>query len=1779
MARFDDTNPLWMGNESVYGFLRVPPTELGIHRIGLQITKGVNDTFAQLDVYKLPLGTDGDAMDLDSPLMASMPVSDWVPTLLAQIKEDSMFNLELGGSYNLFVGRSASPSCPLRRYAFYSSSKQDFAPSMPSPQRAYHLFGNITGRAYAHPTMTHDTTGVFLGQYSTVNGFCFCPVVEGIKQVMCRVRIGATEEPCSLFETAQALLGKAQPLSHVFSPKTSTQQDMSCSMALDWPRLPNTLRDGSPGPSSDEEFKRASDQANRKCHVLDRLKKFQYKYQSVPEFASPGPGSHVNGVCQTRRLTYISEDSRAGMSGYRCVRGALERNRTLVRCAGKAAMPVLPRPTQRFPPATVDKAGSTRRTRCNACSPPPRFITRSGQPMPPESSFGRPFRVSAERMMAKDLRDAVCGEDQACPILNRSAWRAGEFMHNFLFRPASLFVATGAPAKAQQGSTAPTDDSPKWVDHGWVYCPDRESLRTGKGCKGSIARDVWQRSKTTVCPHMVRSLSSNGSRGGVSPTPFFNIDRFTQAVNLAYAEAQTLVKKANCIASGNFTCLPRPWVYHPASFVPSNQEWAAKSVLDYYRDVDATACPRTQAEQDLLEYNQRFMRGCPANSMRFFEQVLAIVRLVATTLTYILATVASMTFKFVTLLFSGANTGLRSTMQTAREEIAKDWQWIKKEASNMLSGINQLLMDMVFSTGQIGRLLLAFLKDVCGFVNKYYNWFLKVWCQYFQSYLSGFLTKLRKGLSMIAAGFEILQDFMDATFQGVMPAAFIAKYGQSLFQNQLIEKYSQPTASKNKYLTKIQTKMRIYTSSMSRGTKTALKGMAGIGVLGTLLGIGIGAYDAYQDIQGAMLYPSNFTLFDFSGVFDGIDKFMEFLANEDTCMVYRVSLKYGIKTELFTCFDNTLLDNPALSNLAATSIAPTLCWANAVESLGQSNLFSCHSGSTCCPDDECSTPIVCDDCPTPRFEGELRYGCNTLTQQCQCAVAQDTYTPCTSNQQCGGSGQCVLASLMSSVSYGTIPCKDCQTSNVFCAITPSGYPGQCTCYMDNSMPKALCSDTSGVATAVSGTRLCGYSAASTAQDTVWQFTLDQLAMVPCLQATTAICSTVWLTPTSSVRMAVAIPPLRVSGARRRLLWDDAPGGEDPYAYDGDFETFGAEEAREILAAPGWEAAAAPCGELARRHAARETLGTLERHELHRCAYWRFVGRRVTETLNLTGLAAHDTFLLSAEDLASALSHQDALLDLITTPWVLVQALMYHPWLRPLRAAGTVLANALERTEWMQQWLESLGEDSEAEELLEFVTGEREAGEQEHELQGFLNWSQWQTELRAQRMINPKKPHEKNIPRKLKQHNKIISNTKGGHVVNVTIHGSRSLLSVISDIQLVQAMSAKVSTGGDVNPAVPQQIAQLWGAGPFAWPPRYEYGVGACPVGVSILDISSQSLTVLVLYYANWERPVPPIDRSFRAALPRISWIQNGTRAFVQTAPERARTWSSAVFHYVTGTLLGLGPADIVDFFSGSGAWSLEWLVVSLTQCDLGAAVSCSRHKRDLLMSIVVFVLMYTMIQWLASVTGLSVLSSAFFYAAPLMLLWYVYGVAPSCFPILPTCLVSDLVAFIEYLAPDTITLPPELLCDRNNTTNATCLRPCSDLNFTTWADTLAFAVCDTDPEWCAFLARVDANGTFAVLLAPFQVSPFVFQVSPHPTDSDSFAAGCTAGKAFLDHGATPDHHAPHRLPYLHVGHMDFSASDPDPVDCVISCGWVIFDQSGFVGPEFLFIGCTNLGLS
>jgi hypothetical protein len=225
-----------------------------------------------------------------------------------------------------------------------------------------------------------------------------------------------------------------------------------------------------------------------------------------------------------------------------------------------------------------------------------------------------------------------------------------------------------------------------------------------------------------------------------------------------------------------------------------------------------------------------------------------------------------------------------------------------------------------------------------------------------------------------------------------------------------------------------------------------------------------------------------------------------------------------------------------------------------------------------------------------------------------------------------------------------------------------------------------------------------------------------------------------------------------------------------------------------------------------------------------------------------------------------------------------------------------------------------------------------------------------------------------------------------------------------------------------------------------------------------------------LYYTNFEARQRPAPKTLRGNLPDWSWT---VPASENRTDAPSSSWASWLFRSALG-VVGLQPKHVVAFFAeDEQKWSLTWFFVSLTRCDLASTLTCSRHERDVIMSTVVFAMLFLVVYLVTQAMGVTFLAILFLLSYPAFILWYAYGLPPSCTPLLPTCLLSDVLDAVETLVPQQILFPNSLLCDGQN---QECLRPCADLGFVNWVDPLAYAVCDTDDWLCTALQDLGPTG-------------------------------------------------------------------------------------------------------
>jgi hypothetical protein len=606
----------------------------------------------------------------------------------------------------------------------------------------------------------------------------------------------------------------------------------------------------------------------------------------------------------------------------------------------------------------------------------------------------------------------------------------------------------------------------------------------------------------------------------------------------------------------------------------------------------------------------------------------------------------------------------------------------------------------------------------------------------------------------------------------------------------------------------------------------------------------------------------------------------------------------------------------------------------------------------------------------------------------------------------------------------------------------------------------VCNDLSGMETGVDSSKLCGYLHGQGTAAAAQSFDMESIMVVPCSLVYTGVCATVFNTgfSRSTLRMVVAVS-LRAgttSGGGRRLLMDEdvvpEPGPPVHHdAYASDYELLNSEALHKLLMAPGWNTTAAPCSSLALAYQAGPPLGVLETFELHKCGFWRFVGRRV---LRRHGLLAevHDTFLLSTDDLLFALMASDgAWLALARNPSVFGSALLYHPWMKPLRALGVLIANQLERIRWIRDI------DADVHEALFGDTPTRKTDR--HDARKTYNHT------RRPRRIK-KTPR---FPQTASDQQASDQQASVDQEIHASRRPGRRLLSVIDTAKDVARYSGQIIEGIPfTRGSVPVRVAGAWSTASFVWPPVYDYSSEACPLALSMLHMGRQVVAVNALYFQAFRAEQPSrIDRSLRGNMPAWTWID--TIATPAALANRTRSWASAAFHWVLD-LGGIRPAHLVAFFRSDKKWSLQWILETSIKCDLASVLTCSRHDKDLVMSSVVFLLGYFAVSTVCGALGLGFLSVMYALSYPWFILWYVFGMGPSCFPMVPTCLLSDIIATAETLVPAALMFPPDLLCHPEETAlNQTCLRSCEELNFTGWEDPLAFAVCDTDARTCRYL--------------------------------------------------------------------------------------------------------------
>ena len=1620
-----------------YGFLSIPGDEIGVTAIGLSIVQEQGEE-PYLIVDRLPLQSESGFME---HWKTSKMSGGWVKKL----KEAFDYEDGLHAAEQRARGRSAW-DCPMRRAAFYSQSVGDpFVPALPSPGRSRRIFGNLTMGKSAHPTLVVGRDGSALGYYTTANGFCFCPSNMSSEQPQCMVSLSNTVHDCSLKRTIDALKG-AWVQSYVFPPATASGGDSTCRMQFDWPYVGGTLRDGTTHSGA---YAYSSDPLKRQCHVLDRLKPFLYRYKPGTELQKD-PGSTIDqgGVCHTGRATRIGSDVKARLTTTRCVKQSETDSLIDVSCEDGTTMTLSKE--RSVPLDGMVSAVASSRKRCATCTAPPTFINSKEQPLQAESSFGIPFRFSASRAAALDLREMVCGSDTAkCDgIINPAAWTSANFMRTLLTAPKTLF-SVGASAEPNAQSQLRRDTA--W-DTDWVFCNTTSELKAGK-CSGQIPEKSWRANRFQSCYKTVRDLTRD-SPDTMSSVDVCLIDSSLQALCLAVQQAQTLVKQANCLASGSSECMLKPFMYLPSAWDVSNQAFVHQTVKRFYSRVTSYACPSTV---DIVKSNnQAIGNRCAAKPVGAMYLGLQACRDIVDALAQVVFYLFNILMNGFLLMFSPDKSALTA-------QIVYYWGSMQAVIQDLLSTLSDIFFDMLFHMGAMGQRIYNLLRSACGIANKAYQYWLEVWCGIMIDLAPMLLGALRQVSEYSEVASEVLNDALGVIFRFMAPEALSAiqgmgytkhfrdkKAAETAREKQVIHDQAQKSKKEGKSYDSVSKNIK-----KSRTSKYGTRGGSGIyqqALQGALMGVGMNALsqmggrgaalsfliDLGSDIYQASalkqmydLYPDNWTLFDFQSVYTSIDTFEYFLSTNDQCLAYRAS---GV-SEILNCTFPSLASK---DSLAGAMMVATRCWADAQRDVGTSNLLACTESDTCYRSLYDTTSIVCASCPDAG-EGYSLYGCSPVTKMCTCSVPTTKPSSCTTNEQCQyATSTCLLVTGLDFMSYGNQPCFEC-TKQVQCLLRDDSGVGQCGCVFQ-VQPIQQCTQQPGQMVEItSPNKVCGYLPGADRTHSIAVTHWDAIALTQCLYLSPASVYCVQVYQDSGVvPMAVGITMASMTSTfqSRRLM------SEGRMLPDGQFEIHRAESeyalpdtpAMHALLMEDWNGTAAPCSALVwayqqnTRTPSKPTtpLGPLDTMAMHRCAYWRQVGRETIRLFNLTSLSKSDGFLLSTDDFAAALSQKSVLVELIRNPEAVLFAVGHMPVLKPiyasvltLRSLAVSMSLSINSTRW-------------------------------HNLPVHDMWHRAWSNVRALNEDLDLEAVEQWAEREIQD--AVVPDTDDGGDQSYAMepHAGRKLLQVQNI-----------------------EFAENWLTGPFTWPPTFYTQLLAqeCTIGTVIVQILHDILKVLIKFYYNSYPPPPVPPSGLWANLPDITPVPAEELHGMDPGSVPYEGWIATTYHSVW-SLFGVNIAYVRSFFGNAkGQTNVFTITTSMLTCDFSSVTYCTHRKKDLVMSMFLLFILYIIVAFFARLIGLPIIATLLIFVSVPLLLWYCYGMALTCGPMIPTCLIDDVIGALNSLFPNPVTVPSELsITDDclNKPEYKTCFKSCgeSPLLFNGWRDTLAFGICYLDVATC-----------------------------------------------------------------------------------------------------------------
>ena len=587
------------------------------------------------------------------------------------------------------VGRSVSVatrnvrwSCPLQWLSAYGDNRTVYVAHSPDATRNKQRFGHLTGDNYFAHALVATTLPVAQHPARFLSDASAC--------VDARVTATGLEFSCA----GRALLHDAVLL-HTRDWTTAKFHSAAppCVDILDWPHRAFRTMDGSSGGGAQDKSKY--------CNVFDRLPSFALRYGAMPpEVLSKNinaPSTSQGGACHMGRLKKFKHESGTDMaqlctafpthSSCRVLRRNSDWNTTGQPEFSWSSTDV---PVQE--PFTARKQKPSRKRKCTRCESHAEasFVDRLSRETPlagatPQLGVGVPTAIAPERAIAAHLRRTLCASAseecaQLFDVLPRESWQQHKLLRGLL--DLSQAHQHSMPVNV-------TDDA-LWNEP-WVFCKVENEIYT---CHGNMSKDEWKdpARRSGACSREM--LVGNDAER--KPIRLCDLSDELQGLCADLGTWNSKIEYILCKAAGHPQCAEQGFFYNPTAYSFSNQDFVYNTVRKMYHQLDDSACPAVNVNQQTLQ-NKLLLGQCASVALEPLRIIVKTARGYAYDMTIILYCEMS-----IVMHLGGVIVGAIGQLDSLIAESSRNMKMYVGLLLNKITSIMDRIMKMLWKLAEFG---------------------------------------------------------------------------------------------------------------------------------------------------------------------------------------------------------------------------------------------------------------------------------------------------------------------------------------------------------------------------------------------------------------------------------------------------------------------------------------------------------------------------------------------------------------------------------------------------------------------------------------------------------------------------------------------------------------------------------------------------------------------------------------------------------------------------------------------------------------------------------------------------------------------------------------------------------------------------------------------------------------------------------------------------------------------------------------------------------------------